>query len=399
MSAPEGGARARLGPLGLLGVALSVSLVILLALRLDLGAVARAALGASPAPLVGATLVYCSLFPLRGLRWAILLRPLAPVPTGLATRAFLIGFMANNLLPARLGDVVRAWVLARQASAPGGQGRDRSEPRPRGDEAKASPRATVPTSASFATVLLERVFDGLTVVGILTVALLMLPLDEASADRTLQLQAVAALMGLVFGSALLVCALLVAWERPTLRLVAAMLGPLSRRGEGPSKRIASTLLSLFQKLASGLHVLKNARRTAVIAALSLLIWSLEVVVYGFVALALDIEVAPLGLALVMAILTLGLTAPSAPGFVGVFEALVIPALGLLGVPVAEAAAFAFVLHAIHYFPGTLLGLWAAWTAGLRFTDLTSRSPAESRPWPEAGAPVASAPRSPAHGDG
>lgn len=321
--------------LGLVGLLISLALVTALVMSLDLGAV-RAALGrAQPGPLALATLVYCALFPLRGLRWSLLLEPLAPVSPTLATRGFLVGFMANNVLPARLGDVVRALVLAREAR--------------------------VPRSATFATVLLEKVFDGVTVVGILGLALALVPVAP---DRAAQLRAVAGLMGLVFGGALTVCVLLAAMEGPTLARARRVLTPLP-------DRVGEALLNLLGKLASGLHVLRRPRRTAAILGLSITIWGLEVVVYGFVAGALGAALPFWGLALVMAILTLGLTAPSAPGFVGVFEALVIPALGLLGVPPEEAAAFALLLHAIHYVPGTLLGLAAAWMSGLGLGDLAA----------------------------
>lgn len=322
------------------GLFLSLGLLTALLLHLDLNAVAQAVARAHVGPLAVGALVYCALFPLRGLRWALLLRPLAPVSPALATRGFLVGFMANNLLPARLGDVVRALVLARAAR--------------------------VPRSATFATVLLEKVFDGVVVVGILGLALAVVPVSE---DRTAPLRAVGALMGLVFGGALIACTLLAAVEGLTLALAERALRPLPERVRGAG-------FGLLTKLASGLHVLRHPGRTAAILALSVTIWVLEVVVYIFVAQALGQTLPVSGLALVMSVLTLGLTAPSAPGFVGVFEALVIPALGLLEVGVEAAAAFALVLHAIHYLPGTLLGWLAAWMSGWGLSDLASSAARE-----------------------
>lgn len=325
----------RMGWVSLLGLLLSAALVIYLALELDLPAVAQAVDSAQLGPLLVGTLIYCALFALRGLRWAWLLRPLVHVPTGLATRGFLIGFMANNLLPARLGDLVRAFVLAR--------------------------RAEVPRAASFASVLLERIFDGLVVVGILAASLSLVSVT-AHLERLEQLTSLAGLMGLAFAGALSVCAGLVWAESSTLGIVQRLTRPfptiMQERG-----------LRLLTRVASGLHVLRSRRAAVIVLALSMLIWALEVLVYVFVAKALGLEVSVAGLALVMAVLTLGLTAPSAPGFVGVFEALVIPSLALLGVPSEEGAAFALLLHGIHYLPGTALGGLAAWSLGLRWTDL------------------------------
>lgn len=341
-SCPEPGRPAarpgrRLGLAGAAGVALSLGLVTWLIGHLDWPAVGRALARAAPGPLVLATVGYSGLFVLRGLRWTFLLAPLTPpdrptVGLRLATRAFLVGFMANNLLPARLGDVVRALVLAREAR--------------------------VARSATFATVLLERIFDGVTVVGILGVALLAVERSEG----TRALEGVAALMGLVFGGALLVCVLLATSEEVSLRWLARLLRPLPA---GPTDEV----LALSRRIAAGLHALRTPGRTLMVAVLSVLVWALEVGVYTQVAAALGLELSVLGLALVMSVLTLGLTAPSAPGFVGVFEALVIPALGLLGVQAEPAAAFALVLHAIHYAPGTALGLVAAVRSGYRLSEL------------------------------
>lgn len=313
---------------GVTGIALSAVLVVVLVSTLDLEAVGAALAAAKPWPLLLATAVYAALFPLRGMRWSLLLKPLAEVPVPLATRAFLVGFMANNVLPARLGDVVRALVLAR--------------------------RAEVPRSSTFATVMLEKVFDGLIVVGFLTLA--------SAALETREMGPVAAFMGAVFGGALLTCIALTAAEDATMALAERIGRPLP---EGLQEKVLGTL----RKLASGLHVLRDPRTSAGVLGLSLVIWSLEVVVYVGVAAALGIETTYLGLALVMSILTLGLTVPSAPGFVGVFEMLVIPAMGLLGVGAAEAAAFALLLHLIHYVPGTVLGAGAALQTGVGPRDV------------------------------
>lgn len=317
--------------MSIVGILLSLVLVGVLLYALDLHAVGRALGRAKPLPLLFAVAMYSSLFPLRGLRWSMLLKPLRQISVPLSTRAFLIGFMANNVLPARLGDVVRALVLAQKAE--------------------------VPRSATFATVMLEKVFDGVIVVGFLTVA--------AAALEASELRPAVALMGGLFGGALLTCFLLTSAEAWTLRLAETLTRSLP-------ESVREIALGLLRKLASGLHVLRDGRTLAGVLALSCLIWSLEVVVYVGVADALGLDTSYLGLALVMAILTLGLTVPSAPGFVGVFEVLVIPALGILGVARDEAAAFALLLHLIHYLPGTILGAVAALQAGVGFRDLWRR---------------------------
>src|SRR5438067_4728171 len=131
------------------GVLFSVALIAYLLTRFDLAAALKAIALADPGWFAFATAVYLIQFPLRGLRWSRLMRAVKPVSFTTATEIFAIGFMANNVLPARLGDVARAFIIAK--------------------------REDVPASATLSNVLLERVFDGLTVVAFLSLVLWLEP--------------------------------------------------------------------------------------------------------------------------------------------------------------------------------------------------------------------------------
>ena len=317
--------------LGVLGLVASGALIYLIATQFDLAQALRAIRSADPLWLGLATASYCLLFVLRGRRWVVLLQPIKKVSTGAATEAFLIGFMANNVLPARLGDVTRALVLAK--------------------------REKVPRSATFSNVMLERIFDGLTVVAILSLVLWIAPPD---ADWVAP---VGWGMAALFGG-LVLCSGLVAWRQAWM--VARLHDVL---GHGPRVR---QLADLVAKVGRGLATLRDPGQTAHVLGLSWMIWALEVVVYLFLQEAFGLTVPVLGMALVMSVLTLGLTVPSAPGFVGVFEAAVIAGVTIFGVAPADATAFAITLHLIHYIPGTLLGLFFAWKSGLRLREIRTQ---------------------------
>lgn len=325
-----------------LGILLSLGLLAYLLSRFDLGEVLSALRLADARWLFLAALLYVALFPLRGLRWAILYRDVKPISTTLATEVFLVGFMANNLMPARLGDVVRAFVLGK--------------------------REQISVTTTFSNILLERVFDGLTVVGFLFFVLLVAPPEAA------WVSAVGALMGLVFFGALAAAMSVAFFEAETLKLVRACTRPLP-------PGLADKLLTLVAKLAHGFRPLRSVGAVLSVLGLSLLIWAVEVLVYWVAQHAFGLSVPMLGLALVMAILTLGITAPSAPGFVGVYEALVISAVGLYGVKEPMAPAYAIAMHLIHYVPGTLLGLLATWRLGLKVTELRRNTTLVSEPPP------------------
>lgn len=326
------------------GLLLSVALLAWIATRFDLRAAAEAIGVASPLWLTAATGLYCLLFMVRGVRWAILLRHLGPVSNRDATEAFVIGFMANNVLPARLGDVARALVLSR--------------------------RRRIPAAGTFASVMLERIFDGLVVVGFLNTVLWLAP------PAGTWIRPLAYLGGAIFVGALGACLLIAVFEGPTLKLARLVFSPLPRG-------LADKLLGLIERLGHGIHSLKSVDQTARVIALSLLVWTAEVAVYVLIARAFGLDIPTLGLVLVMCVLTLGLVAPSAPGFVGVFEAMVIEALALYAIVGPTAVAFAVTLHLIHYVPGTLLGLAFTWRSGLRLGDLRSagETPAAAEPYP------------------
>jgi uncharacterized protein (TIRG00374 family) len=331
-----------------LGLALSAALIVHLATKFDLRETMSAVRMAEPAWLVAGALVYGGLFALRGRRWAMLLEHLRPVSTRTATEVFAVGFLANNVLPARLGDVTRAYVLAR--------------------------RERIAAAGSFSSVMLERIFDGVTVVALMSVVLWLAP--PASA----WIRPFAVVSAGVFVAAIAVSAL-VAWNQARVNaLIDLALGWL------PAHLLAR-IHGLVDRLGSGLHSLKSGAQTARVAALSLAIWLVETSVYVLTARGYDLDVPLPGMVLVMAVLTLGLSIPSAPGFVGVFEGLVVKAVEMYGVTGPRAMAFAVTVHAIHFLPGTLLGLFAAYRSGLKLRNLRSAADDAGEgapPAPEAG---------------
>ena len=337
------------------GIALSGVLVYWILTKFDLIEAARVISEADPFWVFAAAAVHAFLYTLRGWRWAVLLRPIKAVSTWRCIEVFTIGFMANNVLPARLGDVARAYVLARQER--------------------------LPAASSFSSVMLERIFDGVTVVMWLNVVLFLRPTEDVWINY------VRALSGAVFVGAIVVCGL-IAWnDRVVLKLTRQVFFFLP-------PGILDKVHGLVERLSAGLHALKSPSQTAGVIALSVIIWTLETVVYIFAGYAFGLDIGFLGMTLVMAVLTLGLSVPSAPGFVGVFESLIITTVGLFGITGDGAFAFALTVHLIHFIPGTLLGLLFAWRSGLQLNDLQSAGAAADSgalpadPVPEASTPAA-----------
>ncbi|NJK88924.1 MAG: flippase-like domain-containing protein, partial [Myxococcales bacterium] len=231
------------------------------------------------------------------------------------------GSPRTTSVPARLGDVVRCFALRRLSS--------------------------IPVASGLASLVLERVLDGLVIVALGTAALAIAPPETKLAMTAL------IVFGAAFGAGLVVC--VVAWilgSRPELP------GWLNH----PRARAA----------IDGTHA--GARRPRVEAAFSIrrrphfAVWALEWAVYLILARDLGLVLHPMAWVAVMVLLTLGLVAPSAPAFLGVFEGLIIASLAAYGVEEGRALAFAVLLHVVHSVPGTLVGIYYSLRYGVRFGE-------------------------------
>jgi uncharacterized protein (TIRG00374 family) len=259
-------------------------------------------------------------FWLTAVRWRILLRPVKLVGLHRLFGVIMIGFMANNVLPARLGEFVRAYALGKTES--------------------------LSKSLSFATIVLERLFDGFTLLAFLLVGVAFL-----RPERWMIWSAVAS-----FGLYLAVLGGLV-WLRAG-RGVDALLARLPGR-------MRDKAAGLVESFALGLDALGDARALAAAAGLSLLIWLVNVVGLWAMFAAFSLELPFYAGFLVLAIVTVLLVLPSTPGYVGPFQYGTVVALGLFSVPKAEALSLSILYHAVNYVPITVVGL--AYLAALNLT--------------------------------
>ncbi|MBI4212916.1 MAG: flippase-like domain-containing protein [Chloroflexi bacterium] len=286
---------------------------------------------------------------LRAWRWQILLAPIRRCSLGSLTTSTIIGLMANNVLPGRAGEFLRAYFGGRMER--------------------------IPFSACFATVVIDRVFDGLTASALFIAAALVYPLpDMARASAYPEYATAAIFLGyaaaLIYVVSLVILVGLIANQTATLRLIAALLRIFPERFSAP-------VLGWLGSFVEGLGVFRDVRLLLGSLALSVVIWLGYGLTLYLMSLAFDIH---LGLAdsfVVLVILTIGLTVPSTPGFVGAMEAAIVTGLGFFGVDESRAFAVAVVYHVTQYVPITLWGLLALWQSRIGFAELTQpRSVAE-----------------------
>ena len=271
----------------------------------------------------------------RAWRWHYLLRPLKKISTNTMFPIVAIGYAGNNILPARAGELLRAVVLKR--------------------------RQGVPVSASLATIIVERVFDGVVMLAFVFVNLTKLAKLTGDSGFVGSIQAVA-----VWGTAAFLGALgifLLAAMFPTRTEV--ILERLINRFVPASLR--EKLLGFSQRFLGGLESLRSPQHVLMVFLTSVVIWLLETGKYWFVMHAFPFKVDFFTLMLMNGIVNLATTIPSAPGYVGTFDAPGIAVLQAYGVEKAVAASYTLVLHAALWLPITALGLYFMAREGIRWT--------------------------------
>lgn len=218
----------------------------------------------------------------------------------------LSGLACNNVLPVRIGELVRARLLSQDAPMAGGR--------------------------ALGSVALDRACD------VVTLALfLAIGLQVVTSPRWL----VQLLVGVLVALAVLAGALTFA------RLYTARRAR-ERRSRSHARRVVrDTLETLAEPL--------GRRRTAVWLGLSLCTWTLGSVGVTLVARAVGVELGPVEAIFVTAALSLGVAIPSSPGYVGTYQWLGVASLGLLDVPVNQALAFTILMQASWYVPTTIAG--------------------------------------------
>jgi glycosyltransferase 2 family protein len=278
-------------------------------------------------------------FPIRTIRWRLILRdaegrrfPLPPL-----WHATAIGFMANNLLPARAGEVARAYVASRQLS--------------------------VRFTTALGTIGVERIFDALVMLGLMAVAIVAPSFPAYAHVGSRSLSAIAASTAALFGL-VLVFALLVA-NRP---------GPWLALVERISRRLlpvnaADRVVRLSDGIVEGLTVLKSPGRFAGVVLWSLVLWTVNAAAFAICFRAFGIDIPIEASLLLQGIIGFGVAIPSTPGYTGVFEAATLFTLRLYGVDSSLALAYALTYHLTTFIPITVLGLWSLSRLHIRLGEL------------------------------
>ena len=282
---------------------------------------------------------------LRVERWRHLLRPIGRTRFSSAFRATVIGFAVNTLLPGRVGEVVRPFVLAR--------------------------REHLSATATFATIVVERLLDLLVICLIVAsfVALFGPQMSAGSVELLDTMETAALFAGIVAISALGVVFLLAADPERAGRLV-------HRLAVWAPGGIVRRMTAFAERFLEGLAVTRQARPLGVALVWSVPLWATTAASIWCVTKAFGIDIPLSGSAILMALIVIGVALPTPGGVGGYHAAYQLGATVLYGAPDDRAVGAALVMHLVSFGPITLLGMVFMAQDGLRLRGIRDLSPSD-----------------------
>lgn len=312
------------------GIAVSIVLLWWTLHDVDFVEVWRTIRGARPGPvLLGVSLATLP-FVLRIFRWKLLLRREdgSSLPSIPLWHAIAIGFMANNTLPLRMGELIRALAANRLT------------------------RARLP--AVLASLAVERLMDVLAVVLLLGIGLLLAGLPPGTTIAGVRLAPLLATFAMIALAGLAAAALVVAFPRVAEALLRRVV---------PWPRLAERLAGLVEGVTQGMAALQSPTKITAVVGWSLVIWLCNAASFYAMFGAFGLQVDFAGALVLQGAIMFVIAVPSSPGYFGAFEVPVVAVLALFLVPKSEAVSYAFTYHVTTFVPITLLGLWSVARTG------------------------------------
>ena len=288
-------------------------------------------------------LTFVSYF-LRAVRWKFLLLPIKRTRLANLFPSTLIGYMANNLLPARLGEFVRAYSLGQKEK--------------------------IGTSAVFASLVVDRLCDGFTVLLVLLITFFTIRLP-AGMERIQQ--------GLVTGgyvtfalyiAVLAFLALLKGRTEWTVRLVARLVSPVSPRFSGQ-------LAAQMRSFISGIRIPTRLSHLAAVLVSSLLIWASAIWPVDLILRSFGVVLPIQASMFIMVFLVFAVMVPASPGYVGTYHFACVTALSAFNIGPEKALSIALVIHGLSFFPVIAAGLYCLWRDKLSLKKISAENENES----------------------
>lgn len=321
------------------GIAISVVLLWYALRDVDPNEVMRELRNADPLFYVLSVIAATLVFPIRAWRWGTLLAASNPdTKYGNRLAATCIGFMGNNILPARVGEFARAYAFSRKED--------------------------ITIVASFGSLVVERLFDAIGVIGLLFIAMSLPGVPDVSNVGGRDLTALANTLGILVVIGLALGISLVLFPERTVQFVEKYPARIL------PKSIRRPFVDALESFLSGLSVLRSPVLGSAATVQTFVLWVFNAVGFWLAFKAFGVDVGFSGALLLQSIIALAVSVPSAPGFFGPFEiAAKFVLVGAYGIDEHKAISFAIGFHIGGFVPITVIGLLYAWRLGISLREV------------------------------
>ncbi|MDA2919654.1 flippase-like domain-containing protein [Desulfobacterota bacterium AH_259_B03_O07] len=307
----------------IIGIAFSIIFLVLALYKANFDQIGKALIGVKLHWLILAALVYVATFIPRSLRWQRLLLPIKSLRVKCILPVLIVGYMANNILPLRMGELFRAHFLKEKEEVSG--------------------------SSALATILVERVFDGLTLVLLLAVVLVFSPQKKWVHDLGWA-------AGAIFFTILIGIFLLTRYE--------GYIRNISLLSRHNYKSLGKWLTNKFEAFLIGLRGISSPDGFAIVWIFSALIWLLEGLVIYLIILAFGLSLSLAHTALVLVIINFSTMIPSGPGFIGTFQFAFVLSFALFGIKKEMAIAVSIITQLVFFIIVNPVGIGLLWKHNL-----------------------------------
>ena len=282
--------------------------------------------------LLAAPFLFAGEVSLRNLRWHFILNRSDTIGYKSVNCIAFIGLMVNNLLPARIGELVRVWIVSR--------------------------RSLISRSSALTSVILDRLFDGLTVVLILFAAVAFFKAPE-------WINNTAKIGGAFFIGGVLFFFFVVLYNKFFIRM-------LNRFLNNRDEKIIIFFHKKMNNLLKGLDVIKSFPMLLSATVISFLAWLGESFFYYGVTLSFGFDLSYTALLILTSIVALSIVLPSTPGYIGVHQFAVVQTLAVFGIAYNQAFGFALVVFVIQYLTVLFAGLFSISAIGISWKEITRK---------------------------
>jgi len=320
----------------LAGIGISLFFLVLLFRKIDFAQLLSTLKSLDWRYLLAAIFITFVSYSLRAVRWHYLVLPLKRAAPRNLLAATIICYMANNLLPARLGEFIRAYLLAEKEN--------------------------LEASSVFATLVLDRLFDGFSVLIILLVTFFTVKLPPGMENVQRGLVTGGYVTFALYVTVIIFLVFLKRRTATTLSFTSKLLRPF------PAK-VSSKVIPVLGSFISGIRLTSNPKELFALVFSSALIWSTAVWPVDLLLKAFRIDLPLAASMFILVFLVFAVMVPASPGYIGTYHAACMYGLMAFNVPKELALSVAIVIHSINFFPVIIIGFLFLWKDGISFSSL------------------------------